>query len=772
MVHRKYIFATFAVFGLLVSLGPINTRSPLRITPPVQADTAQQPLSWENRFWNLPNPSRALTTPPVIPNRSPDAVSQSDTIAYDLGVRSPHPSINRDRYVARFHSDAFLQSGTYTFTTQSDDGIRLMIDDYVLIDAWNDHGAAIHSTTVRLSEARHQFTIEYYENGGESLVTLDTYFSPDLAETSTAPDIQAAAAQFSRTRASTGTEEGWHTQSAFDESSAQVLTATQTISDPLAALAESIVGAPRNDNNDDDGGDDDTDEENSALPQDESGETDDPTQEQQELPFINPYSVVQFGTNGTVRPILTQFGSPSGQTVDGSYAYTVEVAHNGGPDCNWCTSNGYPNDDLSLSIQLVDAGTSTTIASLNEQTTQRYGGNVFSLPFSNVPDGTYDIYVHLEHTGGGYRDRVVRDITKDSYREDSYVTPEPEPPVEYETPAARHLLVAVHAGQEQAVVDESFVFRASIGYPDSNVEEFAITALVHNAADGRLVKELRDVELIPANTQVSPPTPPLLEVPFADIPDGVYNVTIYINTRDLVSQSSKKTYGITMVRTVQDEVDGPGDPEDDPAVEEHEDTGAVVDDFDSTYDDKTVNEAPTPTVFTPVFTLLNGAANSVVDETFVFRGSVHYTTDVPCNMSCERSDGIKVSGAIHDNSNGRTMYYIGDIQPGNHAPYVAYDPSAPAIFEIPFSLLPDGEYIITIQVTHESSTGGIDGIIEKNITKITSQPQQIEQVHNDPEAEPHGDAAIEMIEPEEPPVADVDTDTPELLPEESQPADE
>ena len=71
---------------------------------------------------------------------------------------------------------------TYTFYTQSDDGVRVSIDNHLIIDDWNDHAASSdteQSGTIELQMGvQYDIEIEYYENGRDAAIYLwwETFF--------------------------------------------------------------------------------------------------------------------------------------------------------------------------------------------------------------------------------------------------------------------------------------------------------------------------------------------------------------------------------------------------------------------------------------------------------------------------------------------------------------------------------------------------------------------------------------------------------------------
>lgn len=83
------------------------------------------------------------------------------------------PNYNKYFYVRWSGQIRPLHSQTYTFTTQSDDGVRLWIGDKKLIDRWQEKGRSEDSGTVALEAGkRYDITMEFYQNQGGALARL------------------------------------------------------------------------------------------------------------------------------------------------------------------------------------------------------------------------------------------------------------------------------------------------------------------------------------------------------------------------------------------------------------------------------------------------------------------------------------------------------------------------------------------------------------------------------------------------------------------------
>jgi hypothetical protein len=87
---------------------------------------------------------------------------------------SPHPSIRTDGFSARWTGWVVPRaSGTWTFHTLADDGVRLWIDGRPVIDDWKVHGSQEHSGRVPLEAGRrHAIRLEYFDKVSTGRLTL------------------------------------------------------------------------------------------------------------------------------------------------------------------------------------------------------------------------------------------------------------------------------------------------------------------------------------------------------------------------------------------------------------------------------------------------------------------------------------------------------------------------------------------------------------------------------------------------------------------------
>ncbi len=93
-------------------------------------------------------------------------------INFDWGFGSPGGGLEPEGFSVRWTRGVNFEPGDYHFYVSTDDGVRLWVDDHLLIDAWYDQAASIHKASINLGEGWHQLKMEYYENGGVAQAKL------------------------------------------------------------------------------------------------------------------------------------------------------------------------------------------------------------------------------------------------------------------------------------------------------------------------------------------------------------------------------------------------------------------------------------------------------------------------------------------------------------------------------------------------------------------------------------------------------------------------
>ncbi len=105
--------------------------------------------------------------------RGKPALEREDAeIDFDWSQTPPSPAINPDQFSVRWMRLLDLDRGRYRFSVTADDGMRLWVNDQLLIDDWNDHPAKTLSRDISLPGGPVPVRLEYYENDFDSRVRL------------------------------------------------------------------------------------------------------------------------------------------------------------------------------------------------------------------------------------------------------------------------------------------------------------------------------------------------------------------------------------------------------------------------------------------------------------------------------------------------------------------------------------------------------------------------------------------------------------------------
>jgi hypothetical protein len=116
---------------------------------------------WKGEYW----PNRDLSGSPLM-------VRNDRNVDFDWGKGSPASGLPADSFSARWSRTVNLSPGLYRLYAQADDGIRVYVEDTMLVNEWHESpGDVVYSADVVLAGPR-RLVVEYYERGGEARVRL------------------------------------------------------------------------------------------------------------------------------------------------------------------------------------------------------------------------------------------------------------------------------------------------------------------------------------------------------------------------------------------------------------------------------------------------------------------------------------------------------------------------------------------------------------------------------------------------------------------------
>ncbi len=114
---------------------------------------------WVGRYYNNPNREGQ----PVLKRDDAD-------INFDWGFGPPAPEVNADNFSVDWQRSLNLVGGQYIFSFEIDDGVRLFVDNQLVLDSYNVQGNRVVSTTRNLSSGAHSFQVQYVEYTGQAKI--------------------------------------------------------------------------------------------------------------------------------------------------------------------------------------------------------------------------------------------------------------------------------------------------------------------------------------------------------------------------------------------------------------------------------------------------------------------------------------------------------------------------------------------------------------------------------------------------------------------------
>jgi GH43 family beta-xylosidase len=102
------------------------------------------------------------------------AFERTEAVNFDWATSSPLAGLDANSFSVRWTGQVEAEfTETYTFRTESDDGVRLWVDGKLLIDNWDNHLAQIDAATIALEAGnRYDVRLEYYDNTSAAEIRL------------------------------------------------------------------------------------------------------------------------------------------------------------------------------------------------------------------------------------------------------------------------------------------------------------------------------------------------------------------------------------------------------------------------------------------------------------------------------------------------------------------------------------------------------------------------------------------------------------------------
>jgi LysM repeat protein len=129
---------------------------------PTPAPTPQPSGPWFSEFFN----NTGLSGSPVF-------TSQVENISFNWGQGSPGNGIPNDFWSARFTRQVWLDAGTYRFYATADDGVRVWVNNQLVIDGWRVQAATSYFGDIALGSGNQTIRVEFFEDTGDAVLYVN-----------------------------------------------------------------------------------------------------------------------------------------------------------------------------------------------------------------------------------------------------------------------------------------------------------------------------------------------------------------------------------------------------------------------------------------------------------------------------------------------------------------------------------------------------------------------------------------------------------------------
>ena len=139
--------------------------APTATAPPPTPDLPVPQDQWRAQYFN----NTDLAGSPTVVQYQPRGVYPLDM---NWGGGSPAPGVGSDYWSARFEGSFYFGAGDYDFFAQADDGVRVWLDNLLVIDAWYDGYKERSNRFNQIGTGYHTVRVEYYERVGGAAVRV------------------------------------------------------------------------------------------------------------------------------------------------------------------------------------------------------------------------------------------------------------------------------------------------------------------------------------------------------------------------------------------------------------------------------------------------------------------------------------------------------------------------------------------------------------------------------------------------------------------------
>lgn len=136
------------------------TPAPTPTPMPTPTPTPVPPSGWRAEYFSNPRLSG-----------SPAVVTTVNDVSFDWGNEPPLPGLPADNFSVRFERRLQVTPGFYRITAEADDGVRVWIDNQLVIDEWRGATNLVYAVS-RVLTGVHDVRVEYYEASGAARIRV------------------------------------------------------------------------------------------------------------------------------------------------------------------------------------------------------------------------------------------------------------------------------------------------------------------------------------------------------------------------------------------------------------------------------------------------------------------------------------------------------------------------------------------------------------------------------------------------------------------------
>ena len=95
----------------------------------------------------------------------PVLVRDESVLNFNWGMSGPTPEVPVENFSARWTTTRTVPSdGYYNVIATADDGVRVFVDDQLIVEGWYDHAVTSYTAPVFLTAGQHRVRVDYYQH--------------------------------------------------------------------------------------------------------------------------------------------------------------------------------------------------------------------------------------------------------------------------------------------------------------------------------------------------------------------------------------------------------------------------------------------------------------------------------------------------------------------------------------------------------------------------------------------------------------------------------